>query len=114
MSSPLIRKIEQENIARIEAPKDVKQGDMVKVHYKTSEKDHRIFQGVVIRKRNKGTCSSIDVLKTSADSGLRCRRLFFLYSGNITIELISRPETRIRRSYLKYLENLHGKKARLL
>ncbi len=114
MSSQIIRKIEKENIARVQSSFNVHVGDTVRVHYKTSEKNSRIFQGIIIRKKNNWTCSSIDVLQTSADSGLRCRRMFFLYSGNVKIDLISRPVKRIRRAYLKYMERLHGKRARLL
>jgi large subunit ribosomal protein L19 len=88
-------------------------GDTVRVHWKIKEGDkERIqpFEGVVLRRTEKGNRASFTVRKVSYGVGVE--RIFPLHSPRFErIELIS--EGQVRRARLYYLRDLQGKKARI-
>ena len=110
----LIRKLEQEEIARLNrkipafAP-----GDTVVVKVQVVEGDKKreqAYEGVVIAKRNRGLNSSFIVRKISSGEGVE--RTFQTYSPAVaSIEVKRKGE--VSRAKLYYLRGLTGKKARI-
>ena len=92
---------------------DFKPGDTVKVHVIIAEGEKtrtQVFEGVVIRIRNRGNRGSFTVRKVSY--GIGVERIFPYYSPNIEkVELVR--QGRVRRAKLYYLRNLSGKAARI-
>ncbi len=90
-----------------------KAGDTLKVHVKITEGDKQriqIFQGVCIKRLNRGIGSSYTVRKISG--GIGVERIFPLHSPSIDkIEVVR--VGRVRRAKLYYLRNLRGKAARI-
>jgi large subunit ribosomal protein L19 len=90
-----------------------KAGDTLKVHVKITEGDKQriqIFQGVCIKRLNRGIGSSYTVRKMSG--GIGVERIFPLHSPNIDkIEVVR--VGKVRRAKLYYLRNLRGKAARI-
>ena len=112
----LIAKIEQEEIARLSANKNMPSfapGDTVVVSVNVVEgtrKRTQAFEGVVIAKRNRGLNSSFIVRKISSGEGVE--RTFQTYSPLIaSIELKRRGD--VRRAKLYYLRDRSGKSARI-
>jgi large subunit ribosomal protein L19 len=90
-----------------------KAGDTLKVHVKITEGDKQriqIYQGMCIRRRNRGLGSSYTVRKISGTVGVE--RVFPLHSPSVAqIEVVRYG--RVRRAKLYYLRNLRGKAARI-
>lgn len=90
-----------------------KPGDTLKVHVKITEGDKQriqIYQGVCIKRFNRGLASSYTVRKMSGAIGVE--RIFPLHSPSIEkIEVLR--VGRVRRAKLYYLRNLRGKAARI-
>lgn len=88
-------------------------GDTVRVHAKVIEGDKeriQVFEGVVIRKRNKGLASNFTVRKIA--SGVGVERTFPLNSPRVDkIEVTRRGK--VRRKNLTYLRGRTGKAARI-
>ena len=88
-------------------------GDTVRVHAKVVEGDKeriQVFEGVVIRKRNKGLASNFTVRKIA--SGVGVERTFPLHSPRVDkIEVMRRGK--VRRKNLTYLRGRTGKAARI-
>jgi large subunit ribosomal protein L19 len=110
----LIRKIEQEEIARggRNIP-DFAPGDTVVVNVSVVEGDRKrvqAYEGVVVARRNRGLNSSFVVRKVSSGEGVE--RTFQTYSPLIaSIELKRRGD--VRRAKLYYLRKRSGKAARI-
>lgn len=107
----IIDKLEMEQLK-----KDIpvfKAGDTLKVHVKITEGDKQriqIFQGICIKRLNRGLGSSYTVRKMS--SGVGVERIFPLHSPSIDkIEVVRVGQ--VRRAKLYYLRNLRGKAARI-
>ena len=107
----IIDKLEMEQLK-----KDIpvfKAGDTLKVHVKITEGDKQriqIYQGVCIKRLNRGIGSSYTVRKMSG--GIGVERIFPLHSPNIDkIEVLR--VGKVRRAKLYYLRNLRGKAARI-
>ena len=110
----LIRKLEQEEIARLNRKIPVfAPGDTVIVKVTVVEGDKKreqAYEGVVIAKRNRGLNSSFIVRKISSGEGVE--RTFQTYSpGLASIEVKRKGD--VRRAKLYYLRGLTGKKARI-
>ena len=107
----IIDKLELEQIKK-DIP-SFKAGDTLKVHVKITEGDKQriqIFQGVCIKRVNRGLGSSYTVRKMSGDIGVE--RIFPLHSPSIDkIEVLR--VGKVRRAKLYYLRNLRGKAARI-
>ncbi len=90
-----------------------KAGDTLKVHVKITEGEKQriqIFQGVCIKRVNRGLGSSYTVRKMSGSIGVE--RIFPLHSPSIDkIEVVRVGQ--VRRAKLYYLRNLRGKAARI-
>ncbi len=90
-----------------------KAGDTLKVHVKITEGEKQriqIFQGVCIKRVNRGLGSSYTVRKMSGSIGVE--RIFPLHSPSIEkIEVVRVGQ--VRRAKLYYLRNLRGKAARI-
>ncbi|HEX6031426.1 MAG TPA: 50S ribosomal protein L19 [Tepidiformaceae bacterium] len=88
-------------------------GDTVRVHAKVVEGDKeriQVFEGVVIRRRNKGLSSNFTVRKIA--SGVGVERTFPINSPRVDkIEVIRHGK--VRRKNLYYLRGLTGKAARI-
>lgn len=88
-------------------------GDTVRVHAKVVEGDKeriQVFEGVVIRRRNKGLASNFTVRKIA--SGVGVERTFPVNSPRVDkIEVTRRGK--VRRKNLYYLRGLTGKAARI-
>jgi large subunit ribosomal protein L19 len=106
-----IAQIEQ-NSLRMDVP-EFKAGDTLKVHVKIREGEKQriqIFQGVCIKRVNRGLGSSYTVRKMSGAIGVE--RIFPLHSPSIEkIEVVRVGQ--VRRAKLYYLRNLRGKAARI-
>ena len=106
----IIQTLEQEEIARLTAGKnlpDFRAGDTV---IEGSRKRTQAYEGVVIAKRNRGLNSSFIVRKISSGEGIE--RTFQLYSPTIaSIEVKRRGD--VCRAKLYYLRNRSGKAARI-
>ena len=107
----IIDKLEMEQIK-----KDIpafKAGDTLKVHVKITEGDKQriqVFQGVCIKRLNRGLGSSYTVRKMSGNIGVE--RIFPLHSPSVDkIEVVRVGQ--VRRAKLYYLRNLRGKAARI-
>ena len=110
----LIRKLEQEEIARLARKIPVfAPGDTVIVKVNVVEGDKKreqAYEGVVIAKRNRGLNSSFIVRKISSGEGVE--RTFQMYSPSIASIEVKRTGD-VRRAKLFYLRGLTGKKARI-
>jgi large subunit ribosomal protein L19 len=88
-------------------------GDTVRVHAKVVEGDKeriQVFEGVVIRRRNKGLASNFTVRKLA--SGVGVERTFPINSPRVDkIEVVRHGK--VRRKNLYYLRGLTGKAARI-
>ena len=110
----LIRKLEQEEIARLgrKIP-NFAPGDTVVVRVNVVEGDKKreqAYEGVVIAIRNRGLNSSFIVRKISSGEGVE--RTFQTYAPSIaSIEV--RRKGDVRRAKLYYLRGLTGKAARI-
>ena len=110
----LIRKLEQEEIARLgrKIP-EFAPGDTVVVKVTVVEGDKKreqAYEGVVIAKRNRGLNSSFIVRKISSGEGVE--RTFQTYSPSLASIEVKRKGD-VRRAKLYYLRGLTGKKARI-
>ena len=110
----LIRKLEQEEIARLNRKiPDFAPGDTVIVKVTVVEGDKKreqAYEGVVIAKRNRGLNSNFIVRKISSGEGVE--RTFQTYSpGLASIEIKRRGD--VRRAKLYYLRGRTGKAARI-
>jgi large subunit ribosomal protein L19 len=108
----IIDKLEMEQMK-----KDIptfKAGDTLKVHVKITEGEKQriqIFQGVCIKRLNRGLGSSYTVRKISGAIGVE--RIFPLHSPSVDkIEVIR--VGKVRRAKLYYLRKLSGKAARIV
>jgi large subunit ribosomal protein L19 len=110
----LIRKLEQEEISRLDrkiptfAP-----GDTVIVKVTVVEGDKKreqAYEGVVIAKRNRGLNSNFIVRKISSGEGVE--RTFQTYSPSLASIEVKRKGD-VRRAKLYYLRGLTGKAARI-
>ncbi len=90
-----------------------KAGDTLKIHVRIVEGDKQriqIYQGVCIKRFNRGLASSFTVRKISGTVGVE--RIFPLHGPNVEkIEVLS--VGRVRRAKLYYLRNLSGRAARI-
>lgn len=92
---------------------DFGSGDTVRVHAKVVEGDKeriQVFEGVVIRRRNKGLVSNFTVRKIA--SGVGVERTFPLNSPRVDKIEVTR-HGKVRRKNLYYLRGLTGKAARI-
>jgi len=90
-----------------------KGGDTLRVHVKIQEGNKeriQVFQGMCIKRVNRGIGSTFTVRKISG--GIGVERIFPLHSPNIDkVEVLT--VGRVRRAKLYYLRNLQGKAARI-
>jgi large subunit ribosomal protein L19 len=90
-----------------------KAGDTLRVHVKIVEGDKQriqVYQGVCIKRVNRGVGSTFTVRKIS--NGYGVERIFSLHSPAVEkIEVVMVGQ--VRRAKLYYLRNLHGKAARI-
>jgi large subunit ribosomal protein L19 len=110
----LIRKLEQEEIARLgrKIP-DFSPGDTVIVKVQVVEGDKKreqAYEGVVIAKRNRGLNSNFIVRKISSGEGVE--RTFQTYSPSVASIEVKRRGA-VRRAKLYYLRDRSGKSARI-
>lgn len=88
-------------------------GDTVRVHVNVREGDKeriQVFEGVVIRRRGRGSSATFTVRKVSYGVGVE--RIFPVESPSVQkVEIRSRGH--VRRARLYYLRSRRGKKARL-
>ena len=110
----LIRKLEQEEIARLgrKIP-NFSPGDTVIVKVQVVEGDKKreqAYEGVVIAKRNRGLNSNFIVRKISNGEGVE--RTFQTYSPAVASIEIKRRGA-VRRAKLYYLRDRSGKSARI-
>jgi large subunit ribosomal protein L19 len=88
-------------------------GDTVRVHAKVVEGTReriQVFEGVVIRKRNKGLASNFTVRKLA--SGVGVERTFPINSPRVEkVEVVRHGK--VRRKNLYYLRGLTGRAARI-
>ena len=110
----LIRKLEQEEIARLKRKiPDFNPGDTVIVKVQVVEGDKKreqAYEGVVIAKRNRGLNSSFIVRKISSGEGVE--RTFQTYSPSVASIEVKR-KGQVRRAKLYYLRGRTGKAARI-
>ncbi len=107
----IIDQLEMEQIKK-DIP-SFKAGDTLKVHVKITEGDKQriqVFQGVCIKRVNRGLGSSYTVRKISG--GIGVERIFPLHSPSIDKIEVMRVG-KVRRAKLYYLRNLRGKAARI-
>ncbi len=110
----LLQKFEQKQIAQMskELP-EFRAGDSVKVMVKIVEgstERSQAFEGVVIRRKNRGIGSSFTVKKTS--HGESVERNFLLYSPRVESITVTK-RGKVRRAKLYYMRELEGKSARI-
>jgi large subunit ribosomal protein L19 len=110
----VIEMLEREEIARLnKTVPDFAPGDTVIVNVNVVEGERRriqAYEGVVIRKRNRGLHSGFTVRKISSGEGVE--RTFQTYSPLIaSIEVKRRGD--VRRAKLYYLRGRSGKSARI-
>ncbi len=112
----LIREIEQEQIAKLTANKEIPEfgpGDTVIVNVKVVEGERsrvQAYEGVCIGRAGGGLNENFTVRKISYGEGVE--RVFPLYSPMIdSIKVVRRGK--VRRAKLYYLRELRGKKARI-
>ena len=113
----LLKQIEQEQIARLTANKEIPEfgpGDTVIVNVKVVEGERsrvQAYEGVCLARSGGGINQSFTVRKISYGEGVE--RVFPLYSPMIdSIKLVRRGK--VRRAKLYYLRNLRGKSARIV
>ena len=112
----LLEEIEQEQIAKLNADKNLPEfapGDSVKINVKIIEGEReriQAYEGVCIARKNDGLHSNFTVRKISYGEGVE--RVFPLYSPNVdSIEVLRRGD--VRRAKLYYLRGRQGKRARI-
>ncbi|MCK9237594.1 MAG: 50S ribosomal protein L19 [Thiopseudomonas sp.] len=111
MTNPIIQQIEAEQMTK-EIPAFAP-GDTVIIQVKVKEGDRQrlqAYEGVVIRKRNRGLNSAFTVRKIS--SGVGVERTFQTYSPLVDSITVKRRGD-VRKAKLYYLRNLSGKAARI-
>ena len=100
-------------VTKVRTLPNFKPGDTVKVHAKVVEGSNertQIFEGVVIRRKNRGLSSTFAVKKIS--NGEAVERLFMLHSPRVEkVEVVKRGV--VRRAKLYYMRTLQGKAARI-
>ena len=113
----IIEQFEKDQIKSLVKGKKIPQfhpGDTVRVNVKVREGTReriQAFEGVCIRKKNRGLSSSFTVRKISFGEGVE--RLFPIFSPSIDSISIVRSG-QVRRAKLYYLRDLTGKKARIV
>ena len=113
----IIEQFEKDQIKSLVKGKKIPQfhpGDTVRVNVKVREGTReriQAFEGVCIRKKNRGLSSSFTVRKISFGEGLE--RVFPIFSPSIDSISIVRSG-QVRRAKLYYLRDLTGKKARIV
>ncbi len=112
----LLQKFEEKQIAQLSQDKkfpEFRAGDSVKVMVKIVEgsaERSQAFEGLVIRRKNRGIGSTFTVKKTS--HGESVERNFLLYSPRVeSVTVIKRGK--VRRAKLYYMRELEGKSARI-
>ena len=107
----IIDEIEKEQMER--ELSEFTSGDTVRVNVRIQEggKERiQVFEGVVIRIRNRGVRSTVTVRKVSFGYGVE--RIFPLYSPNVqSIKRVKKGK--VRRAKLYYLRQRRGKAARI-
>lgn len=102
-----------EEVTKVRTLPNFRSGDTVKVYAKVVEGSNertQIFEGVVIRKKNRGLSSTFAVKKIS--NGEAVERLFMLHSPRVEkVEIVKRGV--VRRAKLYYMRTLQGKAARI-
>ena len=107
-----MRKIElmEKDYLKESAP-EFQVGDEVKVHIQVHEGDKtrtQIFQGIVIRKRGRGTNATFTVLKEVRDDLVE--KGFLLHSPHVEkVQVVTKGKA--RRAKLYHLRNKHAKKS---
>ena len=113
----IIEQFEKDQIKSLVKGKKIPQfhpGDTVRVNVKVREGTReriQAFEGVCIRKKNRGLSSSFTVRKISFGEGVE--RVFPIFSTSIDSISIVRSG-QVRRAKLYYLRDLTGKKARIV
>ena len=113
----IIEQFEKDQITSLVKGKKIPQfhpGDTVRVNVKVREGTReriQAFEGVCIRKKNRGLSSSFTVRKISFGEGVE--RVFPIFSPSIDSISIVRSG-QVRRAKLYYLRDLTGKKARIV
>ena len=113
----IIEQFEKDQIKTLIKGKKIPQfhpGDTVRVNVKVREGTReriQAFEGVCIRKKNRGLSSSFTVRKISFGEGVE--RVFPIFSPTIDSISIVRCG-QVRRAKLYYLRDLTGKKARIV
>ena len=113
----IIEQFEKDQIKSLVKGKKIPQfhpGDTVRVNVKVREGTReriQAFEGVCIRKKNRGLSSSFTVRKISFGEGVE--RVFPIFSPSIESISIVRSG-QVRRAKLYYLRDLTGKKARIV
>ena len=113
----IIEQFEKDQIKSLVKGKKIPQfhpGDTVRVIVKVREGTReriQAFEGVCIRKKNRGLSSSFTVRKISFGEGVE--RVFPIFSPSIDSISIVRSG-QVRRAKLYYLRDLTGKKARIV
>ena len=112
----LLREIEQEQVTKLTAGKDMPDfhpGDTVLVNYKVVEGERsriQAYEGVCIGRAGAGLNENFTVRKISYGEGVE--RVFPLYSPMInSIKVVRRGK--VRRAKLYYLRGRRGKSARI-
>ena len=88
-------------------------GDNVRVHVKVVEGDRQrtqVFEGVVIRRKKKGSSSNFTVRRVTGGVGVE--RTFLYHSPRVEKVEVTR-QGRVRRSRLYYLRGRTGRAARI-
>ena len=113
----IIEQFEKDQIKSLVKGKKIPQfhpGDTVRVNVKVREGTReriQAFEGVCIRKKNRGLSSSFTVRKISFGEGVE--RVFPIFSPSIdSISIVRNGQ--VRRAKLYYLRDLTGKKARIV
>ena len=113
----IIEQFEKDQIKSLVKGKKIPQfhpGDTVRVNVKVREGTReriQAFEGVCIRKKNRGLSSSFTVRKISFGEGVE--RVFPIFSPSIdSISIVISGQ--VRRAKLYYLRDLTGKKARIV
>ena len=113
----IIEQFEKDQIKSLVKGKKIPQfhpGDTVRVNVKVREGSReriQAFEGVCIRKKNRGLSSSFTVRKISFGVGVE--RVFPIFSPSIDSISVVRSG-QVRRAKLYYLRDLTGKKARIV
>ena len=113
----IIEQFEKDQIKSLVKGKKIPQfhpGDTVRVNVKVREGTReriQAFEGVCIRKKNRGLSSSFTVRRISFGEGVE--RVFPIFSPSIDSISIVRSG-QVRRAKLYYLRDLTGKKARIV